>query len=45
MKQIIIFSGKAESGKDYMATKTKETLESRDSKVLILHYADYLNTY
>ena len=42
MKQIIIFSGKAEAGKDYIATKTKEILESCDSKVLITHYADYL---
>ena len=42
MKQVILISGKAESGKDYTAELIKEELENANQKVLILHFADLL---
>jgi hypothetical protein len=40
--KIIAIAGKAESGKDTFANFTKQHLESKGKKVLILHNADYL---
>lgn len=40
--KIICISGKAGSGKDYVASALKEKLEYRGNKVLIAHYADLL---
>ena len=42
MKQIVVISGHAEAGKDYMAIEIEDALESYDATILILHYADYL---
>lgn len=39
---VITISGKAEHGKDSLATFIKEELETKGKTVLILHYADYL---
>lgn len=40
--EVICISGKAESGKDTVATMMKEYLESQGKKVFIIHYADLL---
>lgn len=39
---IITISGHAKNGKDTIANILKEKLESRNKKVLIIHFADYL---
>ena len=39
---IITLSGKAESGKDFVARLMKEDLETMGESVLIIHQADYL---
>ena len=39
---VITISGKAESGKDFVAKILKNKLEDLHNKVLIVHYADYL---
>jgi hypothetical protein len=40
--KVILFSGKATSGKDYAANILKELIERDNKKVLICHYADLL---
>lgn len=40
--KVILFSGKATSGKDYAANILKELMEQDNKKVLICHYADLL---
>lgn len=40
--QVVCISGKAESGKDTVASMMKEHLESKGKKVFIIHYADLL---
>ena len=40
--EIIVFSGKAQSGKDTAAKIAKDYLEEMGNKVLITHYADLL---
>lgn len=42
MVNVITISGKARHGKDTFAKMLKSILESKDKKVLILRYADYL---
>lgn len=42
MKRIILFSGKAQAGKDTFANVIKEILEEQGERVVIIHYADYL---
>jgi len=39
---IILISGKAQNGKDFVANELKRQLEELGNKVLIVHYADYL---
>ena len=39
---VILFSGSASSGKDYVANIMKEQLEEKGNRVLITHYADLL---
>lgn len=43
--KVILISGKARSGKDYVAILTKIRLEKIGHKVLIIHYADALKTF
>lgn len=45
MKTIFLFSGKAQSGKDYVSNKLKESLESKGFKVKKLAFADLLKDY
>lgn len=40
--KVILFSGKATSGKDYAANILKELMEQDNKKVLLTHYADLL---
>lgn len=40
--EVICISGKAESGKDTVATMMKEYFESKGKKIFIIHYADLL---
>jgi len=42
---IILISGKAESGKDTFAMCLKEELEKKNYRVLIMHFADELKFY
>ena len=39
---VMCISGKAEAGKDLLASKFKEVAESNDKKVCVMHYGDYL---
>ena len=39
---VILLSGKAQSGKDYIANIIKQQLEENGNKVLVTHYADLL---
>lgn len=45
MKNIFFFTGKAQSGKDYIAEKLKQELENQGKTVLKLAYADELKRY
>ena len=45
MKKIILISGKARSGKDYIADLLKSKFEEDGKKVLKLAYADKLKEY
>ena len=45
MKKIILISGKAESGKDTLATYLKEKLEANGEKVVIDRFAKYIKGY
>lgn len=45
MKNIFFFTGKAQSGKDYIAEKLKHELENQGKTVLKLAYADELKRY
>ena len=39
---VILISGKAQHGKDTLASAAKDYLEGKGRRVLILHYADYM---
>lgn len=39
---VIMISGKAGSGKDFIADKIKNYLEDRNNKVLVIHFGDQL---
>ena len=45
MKKIILISGKSGSGKDTFAKFLKDELESRNERVLVIHFADMVKEY
>ena len=46
MNKIVLISGHARSGKDYIAEKLKNYIINKQHKTcLIIHYADYLKLF
>lgn len=45
VKNVYLFSGKAQAGKDFVSGKLKDTLERKGYKVLKLGFADALKNY
>ena len=45
MKQVLLISGKSASGKDTLASFMQDELEAKNSRVLIIHFADLVKFY